>query len=98
LGGQHATAEQCRDNAAGLPVAGSDDASGVGARQFPAVENGFKDAARLERQMVEPDFLLRPQEDSRAQTVWLDQAFHESNLIDAGCEEEPCESHQRFFA
>ncbi len=71
---------------------------GVAARQFAAIEHGFEDGAGFWRQLVEPDFFFRPQQDARAQLVGLHQAFHEDDLIDAGRQEESGEFRQRFLA
>jgi hypothetical protein len=80
---EHALLYQRRDDAACLALARSHHARRVGPRQFPAIEHGFENAPRFGRQMPEPSFLFRPQKDAYAQTIRLDQALHECDLIDA---------------
>ena len=66
---QHAVFDERGDDAAGLAFAGADDAGGVAARQFAAVEHGFEYGAGFWRQPVEADFLFGPEQDARAQLV-----------------------------
>jgi len=56
---------------AGLPLAGANNRGGIAAWKFTAVEQRLEDSSGLWGQPVEPDFLLRPQQDSGAQLVRL---------------------------
>src|SRR6202034_1793034 len=67
------------------------------ARQFTAIKDGFKDIAGLRRQFAEPDLFFGPQENPGAQTVWLNEPFHEGDLINADGEKKPREIGERFF-
>ncbi len=72
-----------RDDAAGLTLAGADDG---GERRRAGVRRGrarLRGRAGFRRQMIEPDFFFRPQQDASPQLVWLHQPFHEVDLIDA---------------
>ena len=48
--------------------------------------------------MPEADFFLGPQQDARAQTIRLNQTFHEVHLVDTNGEKEPRELHESLFA
>ena len=50
------------------------------------------------RQDVEADFFFRPEQDARAQTIRLDEAFHKAHLIEADGQEEGRKGRQVLFA
>jgi phytoene dehydrogenase-like protein len=53
------------------------------ARQLPAIEHRFKDASRLRRQRIHSRLFFRPEQNARAQPVWLNKRFHEQAYFDA---------------
>src|SRR5204863_9338594 len=80
------------------PLDSSGHAGGLAASQIAAIEDRFEDGSRSRRQTAEADILVRPHQHARPQTIWLNQALHEGNLINAGLEKKSGEVHQRLFA
>src|SRR6267143_2962595 len=70
----------------------------VTARQFSAIQHGFENAARFGWQSAKPNLFFCPQNDARAQPLWLDKPFHERDLIDAHPQKESREFGQCLFA
>jgi hypothetical protein len=80
-----------------VAVDDTDDGGDFAARQLAPVKNRFQDAAGIRGQLSEPDFLISPEQDARAQAVWLHQPFHEGDLVDAGGEEKSREFNESLF-
>ena len=81
-----------------MAVSGTHHAASFAAWKFTPIEDSFQNASGFSRQRAEPDFFFYPKKNTRAQAVWLDQALHEIDLVNAGLEEKPGEFSHDFFA
>src|ERR1700680_3525082 len=81
-----------------MPFTRADNTCCITARQFSAIQHSFENTARFGWQSAKPNLFFRPENDARAEPLWLDKAFHERDLIDAHPQKESREFGQRFFA
>jgi hypothetical protein len=95
---QHAALGQGSNNTSRLAILEPKKARDVAARQLAAIEDGFKDAARLLSQRPNPDFLLGPQKNAGTKTIRLHKGFHEAHLVKAGFKVEARELGKGLFA
>src|SRR5579863_3601965 len=98
FGSQHFLLQQGRDDAPALPFTRAGNGAGVAARQFAAIKQRFENGTGLGRQLAQPDFLFRPDQNTGTEALGLDEALHEIHLVDAHVQEKPREFRERFLA